>query len=224
MCGRFALKEIPKPLLEELDLTEAPPFGPRYNIAPSQVAPAAFYAAGEKAHKIELLKWGLIPSWAADASIANRLINARIETADGRPAFREAFRLRRCLVPADGFFEWQKTGKTRVPYFVRPAKDAFFALAGIWEKWKSPDGREIKTFTILTAESDAAMSGVHERMPVIIARPLWRTWLDPRIWKSDELKDVLKTRMRDEIRIVRIGALVNDPKNDGPGCIMEIGE
>ena len=175
MCGRFALQSIPKQVLDEFIIIP-PPVLPRYNIAPTQKAPVVL--VGHDGQPVmDELRWGLIPSWAKDVSAGVRAINARAETIAEKPTFRDAFRKRRCLVPASGFYEWRRDGKTKTPYYFTSRKDPI-VFAGLWEQWT--DGAEtIHSFTIITTEANGLMAPIHDRMPVILQRGDWWTWLDP---------------------------------------------
>lgn len=183
MCGRFALKSPPRRLHDGFgaDVSHLD-WAPHYNIGPQQRAPILRTVDGQR--RADLLRWGLIPSWAQDPTIGNRLINARSETAADKPAFRRAFQVRRCIVPADGFFEWQHitadgppTGKQ--PFFIHRQDGALLTMAGLWEHWTSPGGEQVPTFTILTMAANAWMQPLHDRMPVILEGDALNAWLDP---------------------------------------------
>lgn len=178
MCGRYALYGPVSRLREhfEVDFDEID-FRPRYNLAPQQFAPVVREHEGVR--HAAMLRWGLLPSWAKDAAMATRLINARAETAAEKPAFRAAFKARRCLVPADGFYEWQAGADGKQPYFVRLTADAPLALAGLWEHWTAPGGEELSTFTILTTAANELLAPIHDRMPVILPPEAWGLWLNP---------------------------------------------
>ncbi|KON80643.1 SOS response-associated peptidase [Azoarcus sp. PA01] len=179
MCGRYALYDAISRLHEQFGCGIDPlvrDFPPRYNAAPTQRLPVIRQlASGERvAH---LLRWGLIPSWAKDETIGTRLINARGETLAEKASFRNAFKSRRCLVPASGFYEWQKVAGGKQPYFIRPANDRLFAFAGLWERWRKPDGETLDTYVIITTDANDAMGEVHERMPVIVPEEDYDLWL-----------------------------------------------
>jgi putative SOS response-associated peptidase YedK len=180
MCGRYRLSRR-KQIIEEQ--FEAQPWdddwNPRYNIAPTQPVPAIRQHPKEPVRQVSMMRWGLIPSWAKDTSGAARMINARSETAHTLPAFREAMKLRRCLVPADGFYEWKRDGKTKQPFCFEVNEGQLFAFAGLWERWQNPDGQWIKTCSILTTTPNAVTSAVHDRMPVILEPDSYDLWLDP---------------------------------------------
>ena len=180
MCGRFALFTSPEALARLFGVAEAPALEPRYNIAPTQNIAAVRIAPEGKAREWALLRWGLVPFWAADPRIGSRLINARSETAAEKPAFRHAFRLRRCLVPADGFYEWQRLARERRPYFIRLRERETFAIAGLWEEWRGPEGVAIASCTLLTTEANALMRPLHDRMPAILPPSRLRPVVRPR--------------------------------------------
>lgn len=179
MCGRFALKAPKAELIDLFDLAACDDFPVRYNIAPGTDIPV-IRRSPEGLRVLHLLRWGLIPHWAKDPTIGARLVNARSESVTEKPAFRDAFRRRRCLVPADGFYEWKAEGKLKQPYYFSAASGTPLALAGLWESWKAPDGMIVRTVCLLTTEANELMAPVHERMPVIVGKEHWSAWLgDP---------------------------------------------
>lgn len=220
MCGRYSLARCLDIDLEELGV-EKPPEGvpPRYNIAPTQLAPVITNA---EPRRLSLLRWGLIPHWARDDTLGSRLINARAESLTEKPAFREAFRLRRCLVPADGFYEWRKEGKMKIPYRIVRRDRRVFAFAGLWERWISPDNIELKTFTIITTQSNAVVSAIHERMPVILLPSAYRLWLDTSVRDTQMLQKLLVPCPENFIEAYEVGRIVNDPSRDEPACIEPV--
>ncbi len=179
MCGRFAQASNPEAIADlfSLSVEAAPSYRPRYNLAPTQ--PALVLRRNPYTGRRELifLTWGLIPSWARDPGIGSKLINARAETLSEKPAFRAAFRRRRCLVPADGFFEWRKTGKTKQPLFITRKDRRPMAFAGLWEHWESPDGSVIESFTLITTEPNDLVRPIHNRMPAILPEDAFELWL-----------------------------------------------
>lgn len=220
MCGRYSLTQPEEvadflaPVLDEVALpAEA---APRYNIAPTQMVPIV---ANRPIRSIELARWGLVPSWADDLSIGNRLINARSETLSEKRAFRDAFARRRCLVPADGFYEWQQAGKRKQPYFIHLAERRPFALAGLWERWKGPDERWVVSFAIVTCAARPPLSRLHERMPVLIRPEDHERWLAREAAPAGALADLLEPSDRDGWTIEAVGEWVNRPDHDGPECI-----
>ena len=223
MCGRYTLTV---PLPELVDIFDVAPPGfdylPRYNIAPTQEAPVVARDSGGR--RMGLLRWGLIPSWARDPGVGSRLINARSETVAQKPAFRQAFRTRRCLVPADGFFEWRKEGESaggkgsKQPFWIHRATREPFGLAGLWERWVPPEGDPLHTFTILTTEATEVIRDIHPRMPVILAPEAWDRWLDPQA-REKELLGLLGFYGEGDLQARPVSTLVNSPRNDQPACI-----
>jgi putative SOS response-associated peptidase YedK len=219
MCGRFTLT-TPMPVLAELFLfpeMEAQAQPPRYNIAPTQVV-AAVRAADDAGHReLAYCRWGLIPSWADDPAIGNRLINARAETAAEKPAFRSAFRHRRCLIPADGFYEWQKADGRKQPFYFKRKDGQPFAFAGLWERWER-GGEPIDTCTILTTEANELVHPVHERMPVILAPEDYARWLDPKVKQAELLQPLLHPYRDNSMTAYQVRPIVNNPRNESPQC------
>ncbi|MGE5189033.1 MAG: SOS response-associated peptidase [Gemmatimonadota bacterium] len=219
MCGRFALFS-PEEILAALFGVEGAGFPPpSYNIAPSR-AVAAVRAVPEAPARRELalLRWGLVPSWAKDPAIGNRMINARAETAPGKPSFRSAFRRRRCLVPADGFYEWRKTGGRKQPYYVRMADGKPFAIAGLWERWEGADG-DIESCVLLTTGPNDLLAPIHDRMPVILSPAGYGPWLDPEGHDPAALLPLLRPFPPDGMVAFPVRTLVNNPAADDPRCI-----
>ena len=176
MCGRFALKAPPAELVTYFGLDECMDFEPRYNIPPGTEI-AVIRQSPEGQRVLHALRWGLIPHWAKDPGIGSKLNNARGESVQEKPSFRDAFKRRRCLIPADGFFEWKTEGKAKQPYFFSHRSGKPLAMAGLWESWKAPDGTIIRTACIITTAANALMAPVHDRMPVLIGPDDWQAWL-----------------------------------------------
>ena len=176
MCGRYVLASPGEAIAEHFRLAALPDVAPHYNIAPTQVAPV-IRAAQDGGRELVAMRWGLVPGWADDLAIGVRMINARAETIATKPAFRAAFRHRRCLIPANGFYEWKPAGKRKQPYFCRLGGQALFAMAGLWEEWRSPDGEVVKTYTVITTDANAEMKAIHDRMPAIILPGAYASWL-----------------------------------------------
>lgn len=238
MCGRYTLLAQTDELAAEFDLVEPLEFDSRYNIAPTQDVPVVRYfdaaaapkmtvvrvseSTGER--RMDILRWGLIPHWAKDTKFAYRTINARAETVAKQPAFREAFRKRRCILPANGFFEWEKVmvkGKeVKQPHYIRRADGRPLALAGLWEHWEGPDGKVIESFTIITTTANDILSSLHDRMPVILDRADYEIWLSPDS-KPDDLQALLKPCPSEWLVSSPVSRHVNNPRNDDPGCIEE---
>jgi putative SOS response-associated peptidase YedK len=220
MCGRFGLFASGEELKERYPFVEVPPFEPRYNIAPTQsVAAVRSIAAGRE---LALLRWGLIPSWATDPAIGNKLLNARVETVSEKPSFRSAFRQRRCLIPSSGFYEWQKArGGRKQPYFIRPRDGGLFTFAGLWECWHDPRGEVVETCTILTTEANELMRPLHDRMPVILDAEAERLWLDPHA-AADSLHALLVQYPSEKMEAFAVNSWVSDPKHEGPRCLETV--
>lgn len=177
MCGRYALYGPKSRLSERFGVDfDVVDFAPRYNLAPMQFAPVI--REHEGARQVSLLRWGLLPSWAKDETLATKLFNARSETAAEKPSFRSAMKARRCLIPADGFYEWAKTDSGKQPYYIHLASNEPMAMAGLWEHWRAPDDETLETFTILTTDANERIRPLHERMPVILPFETWGLWLN----------------------------------------------
>jgi putative SOS response-associated peptidase YedK len=218
MCGRFTLRSSGEAVADTFDLAEVPDLLPRFNIAPSQPVAVVRQEPGAEGRELAFLRWGLIPAWADDPAIGNRHINARSETAATKPFFRSAFRSRRCLVIADGFYEWQKASRRKQPYFVGLKRDLPFGLAGLWERWDK-DGEPVESCTILTTEANELMRPIHERMPVIVPPKKYDLWLDPRCEDTRKLARLLRPYPPKTMRAYRVSALVNNSRNDVPQCV-----
>jgi len=219
MCGRFTLTVDAHSIQLSFPWLKVPEkITPRYNIAPSQPV-AVIPNTGEK--KMDFFIWGLIPSWAKDPKIGNRLINARGETLAEKPSFRTAYRRRRCLILADGFYEWVKQPGQNVksPFLIQLINQKIFAFAGLWETWFSPDGSELKTTTIITTEPNDLVSQIHARMPVIIPEHAYDLWLESDEKSLEELKHLLRPYPSDEMIQFPVSRVVNSPANDSPACI-----
>jgi putative SOS response-associated peptidase YedK len=215
MCGRYRLSRR-KQLVEEYFDTDSgeEEWVPRYNIAPTQLIPVIRQHPKEPRRELSLVRWGLIPSWAKDSSGAARMINARSETAATKPAFRDALRFRRCLIPADGFYEWQRAGKTKQPYCFEINEGELFAFAGIWERWKDSSGQWVKSCSILTTAPNAATSAVHDRMPVILDRGDYDPWLDPGMTNVEAASEMLKPCDAVLMRCYPVSTRINHVAND----------
>jgi putative SOS response-associated peptidase YedK len=222
MCGRFTLSAPAEVVAELFELAETPVLAPRFNIAPTQPAPVVLWDGEAGQRRLEAFHWGLIPSWAKDPAIGNRMINARAETAATKPAFRSAFRDRRCLVLADGFYEWQKVERAKRPFYFRMRDGRPFAFAGLWERWDGPDGETIDSCTILTTEPNEVVRAVHDRMPVILARKECPVWLDPQNREVDKLQSLLQPCPPEQMEAYPVSKRVNNPANEGPGCVAPL--
>jgi len=218
MCGRYSLYLTYRDLLEIFGLEEDGSFGPRFNIAPSQDIPAIRRDGQER--RLALLHWGLIPSWARDAKIAYRTINARAETAHKMPSFRAAFRQRRCLIPASGFFEWKREGKTKQPFHIRRRDGQPMAFAGLWEQWGDPkDEAVIESCSILTTRANREVSRIHDRMPVILEPGDFDLWLDPQEHLVEKLQTLLRPAADGRLILEPVSSYVNNPRNEGEKCL-----
>jgi putative SOS response-associated peptidase YedK len=215
MCGRFLLAVDPNILREIFALIEAPAPQPRYNIAPTQPV-LAVRQGPDGSRTASLLRWGLVPSWAREIQAGSPLINARSETAAEKPAFRTALRRRRCLVPANGFYEWQRQGRTRQPFCFRMAEGEPFAFAGLWEQWASPDGKTVESCAILTTEANELVRPVHDRMPVIVPRDEFAHWLHPSVQDPGLLQPILRPFPAERMRVVPVSTWISDPRHEGP--------
>jgi putative SOS response-associated peptidase YedK len=253
MCGRFSLRARLAELAEHFEIPEAelPPLGPRYNIAPTQPVLVIRMRADDPAagREAAVLRWGLIPSWAKTPAVGGRLINARAEGLAEKPAFRAACRRRRCLVAADGFYEWgamnlkspegdrllfpssegdtspakgKKRSASKQPYFVRFRDDRPFAFAGLWETWEAPDHTAVESCTIITTAANALLRPIHDRMPVILPRSAYAPWLDPARQTPDALLPLLVFSTDKELEAYPVGPLVNRAAHDAPECVERL--
>ncbi|HXR54363.1 MAG TPA: SOS response-associated peptidase [Acidimicrobiales bacterium] len=225
MCGRFSLYEPSERLARTFEVDEVASGEPqaRWNVAPSQQIFAVACSRDGATRRFGTLRWGLVPSWAKDPSIGNRLINARAETVASAPSFRSAFERRRCLVPANGFFEWRRDpGPRRArgrPFYARPADGSVLALGGIWEVWHGPGDEVLRTVAIVTTMANPELAAVHDRMPVIVERDDWARWLAPEALEPAAAGALLRPAPGELLELVAVSDLVNDPKNDLPELI-----
>ena len=220
MCGRFTLTVDPaelKAAFQEITFPEK--YAPRYNVAPSQ---AVLAIPNDAKNAADFLVWGLIPSWAKDPSIGNRLINARGETLAEKPAFRGAYKYKRCLIPADGFYEWksQPGTKTKIPHFIHLKDGKPFAFAGLWDEWQAADGSPLRSCTIITTSPNSLMASIHDRMPVILAAEDYAEWLDPAPRTPDSLQHLIAPYPADLMEAYPVSVLVNSPSNDRADLIQ----
>ncbi len=224
MCGRYTLKATPEVVADEFHFEELSDLKPRYNIAPSQLVACVRVTSGSTTREGGMLRWGLIPSWAKDPAIGVKLINARAETVAEKPSFRKSFKQRRCLVLADGFYEWQKEGRVKQPYYIRLKSERPFAFAGLWDHWASADGKTIETCALLTTEPNALMAPIHNRMPVILNPDTYDDWLDPDQQDVARLATLLGSYPAEEMVANPVSRLVNNARFDDPRCIEALGE
>jgi putative SOS response-associated peptidase YedK len=225
MCGRFALFMSNQDLAEAFNLdsdtvSTIPESVPRYNVAPTQpVAAIRLSESGQR--ELTFFRWGLIPSWSKDINIGSRLINARSETVAEKPSFRAAFKRRRCLIPADGFYEWQKQNGGKQPMYIHPVDERPFAFAGLWEVWRDAEGSELQTCTILTTEPNELMAPIHNRMPVILEAADYDMWLHPDPDPEQGLH-LLRPYAAEKMAAYPVSTFVNNPRNDSSQCIEPI--
>jgi putative SOS response-associated peptidase YedK len=217
MCGRFSNRTSSEKIKSEFKVTEVPAIEARYNIAPTQKILGVSQELGERAAKA--FKWGLIPSWAKDSSIGARLINARGETVHEKPAFREAFKHRRLVIPADGFYEWRRNADRKQPYYFSMPNGRSFGFAGLWDRWKSPEGEILETCTILTTEANELVRKVHDRMPVILHPEDYDLWLEDDLRKTELVKELLRPFPATEMTSYSVRPLVNSPRVEGAELI-----
>ncbi len=218
MCGRFLLLSPPEALKKLFAYPEQPNFPPRYNIAPTQPIAVVTFAQGER--HFSLMRWGFIPGFVKDEKKFPLVINIRSETAREKPSFRAAFQRRRCLIPADGFYEWQRIDRSKRPYLIRPANGQPFAFAGLYETWSSIDGSEIDTAAILTTHANGTLAAIHDRAPVIVPESEYAHWLDPDN-RPDDVISLLQPPADGSLSLTRVGTAVNKATNEGPELIQQ---
>ena len=218
MCGRFSLGATIR-VGQLFDLPDWPETPPRYNIAPSQRVPAVIQNRETGGREFRSFRWGLVPYWAEDPAVGYRTINARSNTAATKPAFRRSFRERRCLIVADGFYEWKKEGRHKQPFHIRMRDGRPFAFAGLWEHWERAEGKAIDSCTILTAVPNELLRGLHHRMAVILPASEYDLWLDPSIQEVERLQPLLRPFPAEEMTAYPVSTVVNNPRNETPSCI-----
>lgn len=224
MCGRFTLNQSASALTEVFHVESIPDLADQYNIAPTQMVATVLHNVESNQREFQHLRWGLIPSWAKDPSIGAKLINARAETVAEKPSFRSAFKHRRCLVVADGFYEWQRQQGKKQPFYFRLQDGQPFGFAGLWEKWRSPDQEEIISCTILTTVANELLQPIHERMPVILNPKDYDLWLDPQVQTSEPLHQVLCPYPAPAMTAYPVSTLVNKAQHNSPECIIPLDE
>ena len=221
MCGRFTLTADQDSFEDRFSLTRFDlGWAPSFNIAPTQEVLTVTNDGGE--NRPELMRWGLVPSWAKDPKIGNRMINARSETLAEKPSFRTAFKRRRCLIPADGFYEWKREGKAKKPMLITANPGGLFAFAGLWETWKQPDDSWLLTCAIITTSANEFMKSIHDRMPVILPRESEASWLDPEEQDTAMLSELLLPYDSDRMEAYEVSTLVNSPRNNFPEVIEPV--
>jgi putative SOS response-associated peptidase YedK len=223
MCGRFTQSQRAEVIAKTFQVENVSTLEPRYNIAPTQSVATILQRGDKKTRQFKLLQWGLIPSWAKDTKISSKLINARAETVDEKPAFRNAFKHRRCLVIADGFYEWQsqEAKQRKQPFYCRMNNGGAFAFAGLWESWKDPNGEVTESCTLLTTDANELMRPIHHRMPVILSPEDYDLWLDPEVQESKVLQPLLRPYAADDMQVYAVSTKVNKAANDQAECILK---
>ncbi len=226
MCGRYTLKSpassIERQFKVEISQAIRPGMVARYNIPPGSGVLTVFDDRDAGWRKADFFHWGLVPKWAQDVSIAHKLSNARSGTVREKPSFRDAYRYRRCLIPADGFYEWKRQGSQPRPYYFEVDEGALFAMAGLWEHWQSPDGSEILSCTVLTTGPNETMRPIHHRLPVILDPRDYDRWLDPGDYHGSQLTDLFEPLAADRMRCREVSPLVNNARNEGPELIAAV--
>jgi putative SOS response-associated peptidase YedK len=223
MCGRYAFFSPAEAVRRTFALDEVPELEPRYNIAPTQDVPAV-RSGDEGRRAFAMLHWGLVPKWASGRAVGNRMINARAETLAEKPSFRDAFRRRRCLVLADGWYEWQVAAGGKQPWFIRMKDAQPFALAGLWERWQDPaGGSTLESCAIVTTDASTSISRIHDRMPVVLAQGHWDRWLDTAFSDTDTLSGLLRPFDSQALESWPVSRQVNAPRNQGPALIEREG-
>lgn len=223
MCGRFALFHDATSLTKHVPIERvAVSLQPRYNIAPTQAVAAVLSLPEEPGQTLDVLQWGLVPFWAKDARMGSRMINARSETAAEKPAYCAAFKRRRCLLPASGYYEWKKQPHGKTPHYFSMADGRPFSMAGLWEEWNSPDGELLHTCSILTTEASPGVAPIHHRMPVILDADAQLRWLTTDPEDRIQLQNQLKPYLRDDLRAHPVSTQMNAAAWDDPSCIEPV--
>lgn len=222
MCGRFTSYHSNSEIAKAFDLADVPRLEPRYNIAPTHAVATILHSDSQSDREFKWLRWGLIPHWAKEQKIGNKLINARVETVAQKPSFRSAFRHSRCLIIASGFYEWQRAEHQKQPFYIQHIDGLPFALAGLWSTWQSPELETIDTCTIITTKANEIMQPIHQRMPVILKSDDYEKWLDPTIQQPELLQSLLQPYDSNKLKAYPVSTLVNNPRNDTPECINSI--
>lgn len=223
MCGRFTIVFEPELLIRRFGVNEIPfEWRALFNAAPGQKIPAIIEDRGER--RLGQLKWGLVPFWAKDEKIGYKMINAKSETIQEKPAFKNLFARKRCIIPADGFYEWKKVGKAKQPMRIMMKSGEPFAFAGLFDSWTSPEGEKVHTCTIITTQPNGVVSDIHDRMPVILREQDEHLWLDRDQFDADMLQSLLLPYDESKMRAYPVSAMVGSPKNDNAECIKEISD
>ncbi|BAZ54242.1 hypothetical protein NIES4103_69270 (plasmid) [Nostoc sp. NIES-4103] len=222
MCGRFTLNQPATVLAQVFGVQLVADLAPQYNIAPTQMVATVLHNPHSDQREFQYLRWGLIPSWAKDPGMGAKLINARAETVAEKPAFRSAFKRQRCLVLADGFYEWQRQQGKKQPFYFRLQDGQPFGFAGLWSKWRSPAQEEIVSCTILTTAANELLQPIHDRMPVIISRQDYNLWLDTQVQTPEALQQLLLPYAAEAMRAYPVSTLVNNSQHNSPECIIPL--
>jgi len=224
MCGRFALKTTAQAIKEMFLLEQGYDYDPHFNIAPSQSIAVIRYSPKQSARVLSPMTWGFLPPWAKDPATAYKMINARAETVAEKPTYRGPFKYKRCLIPADGFYEWKQLEGlgAKQPYYIKRCDEKPFAFAGLWEYWCGADGSELETCTIITIKANELMAPIHNRMPVIIKESGYDVWLDPRVQEPKLLQAYLEPFPSEELEAYPVSTFVNKPENDTPDCLKPL--
>ena len=220
MCGRFTLKTPPSALAKFFGLPETPDLAPRFNVAPTQPVATVLVLTGDR--QFRMMRWGLVPSWAKDLSIGNRMINARAETIVEKPSFRTALRERRCIVMADGFYEWEHKAQPRRPFHIVNKDGTPLGFAGLWERWKPPEGDPIESCTIITTTANELVGKLHDRMPVILEPGDYDLWLDPSVREPERVLPLLRQYPAKKMESFPVSTLVNSPAHESPECLKPL--
>jgi putative SOS response-associated peptidase YedK len=223
MCGRFSLATSPDELARQFELADVPDLAPHYNVAPTQEVAVVRVSAGSAPRELVMMRWGLVPFWAKSLSIGSRMINARAETAPTLPAFRDAFQRRRCLIPADGFYEWISAGGVKQPYWIHPPGGGLWGFAGVWERWRPPEGPPVLSCAILTTAANRYIATLHDRMPAVIGKDDYEKWLDVRHANPDDVAPLLRPLPDDAVTAVPVSTRVNKPDQDDATLITPTG-
>src|ERR1041384_4676121 len=221
MCGRYAITTAPEAIRQLFGYLEQPSFPPRYNVAPTQPVPIVRMAEGKR--QLALVRWGLIPAWVKDPRSFSLVINARGESVLDKPAFRNAMKYRRCLFPADGFYEWKRAGERKQPYFVRLKSGQPMAFAGLWESWMGPNGEEMETAAIVTTTASRSIAHIHDRMPVIVAPDAFDFWLNPNV-DGEMATAVIQPAPDATLEAYEVSSAVNRTANDAPMLLQPLTE
>lgn len=215
MCGRYALNAPPAELINQFGLDRCAEFSARYNISPGTDIPVIRHSPDGR-RVLHLLRWGLVPHWAKDPSVGAKLNNARAESVAAKPSFRDAYRRRRCLIPADGFYEWKRSGRVKQPFFISPKSGEPLAMAGLWESWRAADGSILRSCAVITTTGNALMLPIHDRMPVLVAPKFWQAWL---AGPAEEITDLLRPAPPDPLQAWPVDSRVGRCEFDDAGLI-----